>query len=257
MTFGHQLVLNTSTIIDPAGDVPLEDELAAAAAAGWTHVELRGPRIVNRPDLPEMLDLNGLTAFSINAVELARGEDAFVQAEEFAAAAALIGAPYVLCVSGLVREGTEEQVRAVKEIVAGHGVRTAFEFIGFERFAVRDLPSALEVARAAGVEVVIDFHHWFGGGNRLEDLLTLRPGELAVVHVNDLPAGDVSTFTDADRQLPGEGARPITKVFAAIAATGYDGPVSVETFHPEHWARGPHVAAALAAEATGRWVRGL
>lgn len=256
MTFAHQLALNTSTIVDPDGDVPLEDELAGAAAAGWTHVELRGPRIVGRDDLPDLMTRHGLSALSINAVELARGADALVQAEQFARAGALVEAPYLLAVSGTVLDGMADQVREVKRIGASHGLRTAFEFLGFERFAVRNLLGAIEIARAAEVQVVIDFHHWFSGGCSLDDLGRLRDDELAIVHLNDLPAGDPPSFDDADRQLPGEGGSPISEVLAAIEDTGYTGPTSVETFNPAHWELGPRRAAELAATATAAWIDG-
>jgi sugar phosphate isomerase/epimerase len=253
MSVQRPIALNTSTIIDPDGDVSLEDELAGAAAAGWTHLELRGPRVAGRDDLPDLMSAHGLSALTINAVELARGAQALEQAEQFARAGALVEAPYLLAVSGTELDGMADQVVEVKRIAASFGLRTAFEFLGFERFAVRDLRGAIEIARAADVEVVIDFHHWFSGGCSIEDLELLRDDELAIVHLNDLPAGDPLSFTDADRQLPGEGGSPIREVLAAIEATGYAGPASVETFNPTHWALGPGPAAAAAAAATAAW----
>lgn len=257
MSFDHVLTLNTSTIIDPDGDTSLEDELAGAAAAGWTQLELRGPRLIDRADLPDLMTQHGLSALSVNAVELARGAGALVQAGEFARAGALVEAPYLLAVSGTELDGMAEQVTEVRKIGASYGLKTAFEFLGFERFAVRDLLGALEIARSAGVDVVIDFHHWFSGGCSLDDLAQLRDGELAIVHVNDLPAGDPLSFRDADRQLPGEGGSPITEVFTAIQATGYTGPVSVETFNPAHWELGPAKAAEVAAAASTAWTASL
>lgn len=240
-------VLNTSTIIDPFGPVPLEEELAACHDAGYTEVELRGPRVAGRADLPALLDAHELTALSVNAVELGRGDEAVEQAAQYAEVAAACSIPYVLCVPGPQRDGLEPALEKVATIVADAGATLAFEFMGFTWSAVRTLREACSVARAVGdLPVVLDYFHWLAGPNRSEDLEQLRSGELVIAHVNDAPDGEVASMADADRVLPGQGAQPVGRLTRDILATGYDGPMSVELFDPRLWDLGPATAARLA-----------
>lgn len=243
-------VLNTSTVVDPEGAVPLEDEFAGCQEAGFSEVEVRGPRVAGRHDVAALLRGHGLRAVSVNAIELGKGSEALRQAEQYAAVAQACSIPYVLCVPGPERHGLEAAVEKAATIVADAGATLAFEFMGFPWSAVRTLSEACAVTRSVGgLPVVLDYFHWFAGPNRTEDLGALRPGELAVVHVNDAPPGEVASMADADRVLPGAGAQPVVRLTHDIMATGYDGPFSVELFDPRLWDVGPRAAARMTREA--------
>lgn len=236
-----RVALNGSTL----GPCPLDEELAAAAAAGFSLVELRAPKLEGVADLPERLRRHGLAAWSINSLEHVGEADLLEEARRLAAAAAAVGCPYVLAVPGRTRKGLEDALGELAAACRAEGAELAFEFMGFTWSAVRTLGEAVAVADAAGgLPVVIDTFHWASGGSSLGDLERLDPARIAVVHVNDA-ASDVAELGDADRVLPGEGALPLDDLYDTLGRIGYDGVFSVELFNPEFWARGPAEAAAL------------
>ena len=70
------------------------------------------------------------------------------------------------------------------------------------------------------------------------------------VHINDAPPGDIMTLDDSMRVLPGEGVIDLTGFLGAIAARGYDGPVSIELFSERLRAMSPEDAAQRAFDTT-------
>lgn len=235
--------MNTATL----GGRCLEEALDACARAGFTEVELRGPELIGRLDIEELLVAHGINAISISAVELSGTRaEAVDQAKRYAELAASASIPYVLCVPGRARDGLEHALAEIAVICQDQGVTPAFEFMGFPWCSVRTLRESLDIARdVGGLPVVLDYFHWFAGPNEYADLARLRPGELAVTHINDAPAGDISRLRDADRVLPGYGGQPVVELTRRIADTGYAGPYSVELFNPHLWELGARTAANL------------
>lgn len=247
-----RVALNGSTL----GPCPLDEELAAAAAAGFALVELRAPKLAGVADLGERLRRHGLAAWSINSLERVGEAGLLDEARRLAAAAAAVACPYVVAVPGRTRAGLEDAVGELGAACRAEGAELAFEFLGFSWSAARTLGEAVAVADAAGgLPVVIDAFHWASGGSDLEDLRRLDPARLAVVHVNDAPTREVERLGDADRVLPGAGVLPLTGLYQALNEIGYDGVLSVELFNPELWARGPAEAAALSYAAVSALAR--
>jgi sugar phosphate isomerase/epimerase len=220
-----QIALNGSTL----GPCGLDEELTAAAQAGFGLVELRAPKLEGVTDLKRRLVERGLRALSINSLEGAGERDLREPARRQAAWAAECGAPYVVCVPGRRREGIEDAVASLAEICRAEGAELAFEFMGFEWSAVRTLPAALAVHPGP---VVIDTFHWSLGGSSLADLSACDPDRIAIVHVNDAPSVDLASLADEDRVLPGEGVLRLDGFYRALLETGWDGVLSVELFSP-------------------------
>ncbi len=220
-----RIACNGSTL----GGMPLAEELAAAAGAGFELVELRAPKVAAVPDLPGLLKRHGLAAWSINSLERAGEQDLGEAARRQAAWAASCGAPYVVCVPGAVREGLEEVLAELRAACLAEGAELAFEFMGFNWSAVRTLADALLVQPGP---VVIDTFHWALGDGDLAVLAGCDPARIAVVHVNDAPSRDLAGLADADRVLPGQGVLELGGFYGTLAGIGFDGVYSVEVFTP-------------------------
>lgn len=220
-----QIALNGSSL----GPCSLDEELTAAASAGFRLVELRAPKLEGVTDLRQRLASHGLRALSVNSLEGAGERELREPARRQAAMAAACGAPYVVCVPGRRRDGLEEAVASLAEVCRQEGAELAFEFMGFAWSAVRTLPGALAVHPGP---VVIDTFHWSLGGSSLEDLRACDPARIALVHVNDAPSEDLAALTDEDRVLPGDGVLRLDGFYRALLETGYDGVLSLELFSP-------------------------
>jgi 2-keto-myo-inositol isomerase len=246
-----RIALNGATL----GPCSLQEELAAAAAAGFDLVELRAPKLHQAPDLRAALEAHGLQAWSINSLEgVGETPGLEVEARRLATRAAAAGCPYVLCVPGRSRAGLEEAVATLAAACAAEGAELAFEFMGFGWAAVRTLTDALAVADAAGeIPVVVDVFHWAAGGGTFAELEGLDPDRVAIVHLNDAPDRPLETLGDADRLLPGDGVLPLQGFIDVLRGRGFDGVVSVELFNPELWAEGPEAAARRARASVAQW----
>ena len=54
---------------------------------------------------------------------------------------------------------------------------------------------------------------------------------------------------DADRVMPGHGVIPLREILRRLRQRGYDGPLSLELFHPGYWSRDPIAVAVEARRA--------
>ena len=165
--------------------------------------------------------------------------------------AAEAGCPFLIaCASGGTgsTQRAAEDFAAICEIGAPLGVGYALEYIGaFPQ--VKDIPSGLEIVRLANQpngKLLIDIFHTFRGGSTVNDFDLPRGDEVGLVHVNDVPAGDITQMNDANRVLPGDGALPLTQALEKLQAHGFAGALSVEIFNEEWWAR-PYAETAAAA----------
>jgi 2-keto-myo-inositol isomerase len=224
------IAINLSTL----GDIPLDDQLAAAAGAGFEMVELRAPQLVGVTDLAARLAAHGLRACSINSLEGVGERDLLDEAGRLSELAASCGCPYVVAVPGRRQDSLAVELARLGAACSTEGAQLAFEFMGFEWSAVRSLAQAAAVYDGP---LVVDTFHWCLGDGALDALRSLDPGRLALVHVNDAPSTDLTRLGDADRLLPGEGVLDLAPFYAALRDIGYDGVYSVELFSPVSAAR--------------------
>ncbi|MFI7648549.1 sugar phosphate isomerase/epimerase family protein [Micromonospora sp. NPDC049460] len=168
--------------------------------------------------------------------------------------AAAISAPVLVLVSGGLPDGSRDidgaraDVRdAIGELVPyarAAGVRLAVEplhpMFCSDRCVVASLGQALDLVApypAETVGVVVDTYHlWWDDQVWAQIARAGREGRIACFQIADwltpLPAGVL-----LGRGLPGTGCVELRRFREAVDAAGYDGPVEVEVFAEEVWAR--------------------
>jgi sugar phosphate isomerase/epimerase len=118
-----------------------------------------------------------------------------------------------------------------------------------DRCVVSTLDRALAIAEPHpldSVGVVVDTYHvWWD--DRVYETIRRAGPRIAAFHLADwttpLPAGVLT-----GRALPGSGCIELAQLWRAVDAAGYTGPVEVEVFNDELWARpGPDILAAYRA----------
>ena len=154
------------------------------------------------------------------------------------------------------------RLREAAPVLADHGVRLGLEYVSprtrradaaftfvHTMAALREL---IAEAQQPNVGLMLDTFHWHCAGEGVDDLRALRADEVAVVHVNDAPAGiGLDRLDVRNRDLPGAtGVIDLAGFMSALRAIGYDGPVTAEPTHPRWVERsGEEATAETAADA--------
>ena len=226
-----------------------------AAGAGFESVGIWADPMEAQPDpaqyageLPQTCEQSGLTISEMCFVggwmwgEQAAKEAALAQARARAELACAAGCPLIIaCASGGVGdiEAAARDFRALCDIGYATDVSFALEYIGmFEQ--VKDLRTGLEIVRKANHpkgKLLIDTFHSFRGGSVVEDFSLPTGDEVGLVHINDVPQGDIMQMADSHRIMPGAGALPLKEALSRLADNGYEGAVSVEVFSQDWWDR--------------------
>jgi sugar phosphate isomerase/epimerase len=111
------------------------------------------------------------------------------------------------------------------------GIPLAFETTNTFRSDVSfvfNLRDAVELARAAGVGVVLDLHAcWFERG--FADLVRANVDLIALVQVSDFVLG---TFDTPNRAVPGDGDVPLERLLGSVLDAGYEGAFDLELLGP-------------------------
>jgi len=260
------IALNTVTL---SREIAADEAAKLATAAGFEGVGLWYDRLAALEEKEGSLD--PVTDLALRVEEIcylggwmwATGEareNALVAAEARAEMAAAVGSPVLIaCASGGTGDPAQaaRDFQAICDIGAKFGVVMALEYIGaFEQY--HDIKSGLELVRAAdhpNGKLLIDIFHSFRGGTTVEDFKLPRGDEVALVHLNDVPAGDIMQMNDSHRVLPGEGVLPLREALGYLGDNGYAGALSVEVFSEELWALPPAETARRAYEATAALLR--
>lgn len=240
-------------------------EIRLAGAAGFDLIEFRAPKLeafLRSGSLAELKALLGaarLEPLSINAIEQVNTRPASGAAaldeecERLAGWAAALGCPTLVVVPGFLREPEPKReivaraadtLAPLAERAAAHGVRLGFEFLGFGNCTVNRLATAREIVRrlmSPHVGLVIDTFHFYLGGEPVELLRELEPGELLVFHVNDAEPQPRSfgALADRHRLLPGRGVIPLREIWSALQERKLIDHASLELFRPEYWEQPP------------------
>ena len=134
---------------------------------------------------------------------------------------------------------------ACAQVLKDHGCRLGLEFVGPKTSRdgrkhdfIHTMDQMLALAREIGtgnVGLLLDCWHWYTARHTAEDIKKLTNDDVVYVHVNDAPAGiDVDAQVDNVRAMPGAtGVIDIASFLQALAAIGYDGPVTAEPFSKE------------------------
>jgi sugar phosphate isomerase/epimerase len=132
-----------------------------------------------------------------------------------------------------------ERLGRLADVLAPAGMKLALNFLpapadradgGFE-FIHQAEPLLLLVnsLRRENVGVVLDAWNWWVGGGDLEKIRALRPEQVLIVRLADIPAGtELASITQEQRVMPGEGGTiDASALLALLDELGYDGPVSL------------------------------
>jgi sugar phosphate isomerase/epimerase len=245
--------LNTSTI----RPVPLAAKIPLIAAAGFRYVELWNDEIDAHlatggtlADVRKRLDDSGLTVASVIALMgwADAGESdlpsVWAECDRRLEQAAAVGSKGIVVSppGGDVPDSVMlDRLAIIRERAAQFGVEPWLEFLGFvDKYKTQN--SVLSLARTfrPTMPIVSDTYHLMRGGGSLEGLLELKPSELGIFHINDLPANPpIAIQTDNDRVMLGEGTLDLPNVIQFLKKIGYEGPVSLELFNEKLWANDP------------------
>lgn len=266
--------LNTSTIRPGS----MTTKIRAAAQAGFQALEpwnrdvddyLRYGRTIE--SLRNLLAEHNMPLVSMIAVmgfigcEAAERPAQLAEARRRMEQAAALGSPFIVASppagqTDIQRCGDDyaELMALGREI----GVRPAMEFLGFveQINSIRAARAIMESSGGADATIVLDWFHMVRGDGRdtmLDDLAALRPEQIAIVHLDDVPYNKPwSEMGDHDRVYPGEGDIPLAELFRVLASIGYRGPVSLELFNRSLWDGDPFRTAAEGYRKSLPWFQG-
>ncbi|MDP2780896.1 bifunctional sugar phosphate isomerase/epimerase/4-hydroxyphenylpyruvate dioxygenase family protein [Devosia sp.] len=245
-----------------SGDLP--EKLEAIAAAGFDGVEIfendflaydQSPREVAK----RVADL-GLTITLFQPFrdfeglpEPQRGQ-AFERAERKFDLMGELGTDLILIcsnVSPLALGGIDRaaaDLRALGERAARRGLRVGYEALAWGRH-VNDHRDAWEIVRRAdhaNVGLILDSFHTLSRGIDPDSIRAIPGDKIFIVQLADAPRIDMDLlyWSRHFRNMPGEGDLPVTDFMRAVAATGYNGPVSLEIFNDQFRSGSPRAIAA-------------
>jgi len=241
----------------------LATDIAVAGKAGFDFVEIWAAKLIgylDRGGLPALrrdLRRAEVTPATLNSVERITFNDPsghIRMLEEFqrlCRVAEAIGCETILVVPSprpkRVSDGAieRESVRALRELsrlAKPHGVRLAYEFLGFADCTVNSLAQCaaiVEKVARPNVGLVLDTFHFFAGGSTLASIRAVDPRHIFMVHLNDVERAPRRKMHDALRLYPGKGIIPLRGILRELRGIGYTGQMSVEIFRPQYWSRSP------------------
>ncbi len=245
--------LNSSTI----QPTPLLEKVRIAGRLGYDAVELWNDEITEfeeHSSLGELKRIIGDAGLRVASV-IALGNWLTSDGETYRRAldecrrrmdqAAALGSPVIVASPP---QEVVEQSRAVERYAEllrlgrRHGVKPALEFLGFVD-GIKTLHAALAIAEATrdpDATIVADVYHMLRGGGGLDDLLKVKGSQVAIFHMDDMPAKPpFLEQTDFDRVMLGDGVVDLKAVIAHLRAIDYQGALSLELFNKTLWAHDP------------------
>jgi 4-hydroxyphenylpyruvate dioxygenase len=123
------------------------------------------------------------------------------------------------------------------ERTARHGIRMGFEALAWGRH-INDHRDAWEVVRRAdnpNVGLILDSFHSLSRKIECNSIRSIPADRIFIVQLFDAPLMDMELlqWSRHYRNMPGEGELPVIDFMRAVAATGYDGTISLEIFNDQ------------------------
>jgi 4-hydroxyphenylpyruvate dioxygenase len=229
----------------------LEEKLAAAAAAGFTGVEIFEPDLIASSLSPE--------AIAARADELGLSIDLYQPFRDFEAVPPAqlrrnlarahakfdvmrrLGARTILVCSNVSADAIDdddlaaEQLATLAAAAADHGLRVAYEALAWGRH-VSQYDHAWAIVRAAdhpALGTCLDSFHILSRGTPLDAIDEIDPAKLFFLQLADAPhlAMDVLQWSRHHRCFPGQGGFPLADFTRRVLESGYAGPLSLEVFN--------------------------
>ncbi len=150
-----------------------------------------------------------------------------------------------------------ERLGAVATVLQENGIRFGLEFVGPQDNVIgrrykfintlAEVLHLIDKLPSDNVGVMLDSYHLYVGEATLSEIASLPESMIVQFHINDAyPGIPRAELKDLKRLLPGYGTIPLVPMLQAVADTGYDWTVSIETFNEEVKALGPAEAAKTA-----------
>ena len=248
---GAEALKTSIATVSISGD--LREKLAAIAAAGFDGVEIfendflafdGSPAEVGRMVRDHGLEITLFQPFrDFEGMPEPQRSRAFDRAERKFDLMGELGTDLMLVcsnVSPLSLGGIDraaDDFRELGELAAKRGLRVGYEALAWGRH-INDHRDAWEIVRRAdhpNIGLILDSFHTLA---RRVDVETIRaiPGDrIFIVQLADAPLIDMDLlyWSRHFRNMPGEGDLPVVDFMRAVAATGYDGPLSLEIFNDQ------------------------
>ncbi|WP_116653618.1 bifunctional sugar phosphate isomerase/epimerase/4-hydroxyphenylpyruvate dioxygenase family protein [Pelagibacterium sediminicola] len=241
----------------------LPEKLSAIAAAGFDGVEIFEADFLTFDKTPEDVaamardhglditlfqpfrDFEGLPE-PLRQAAFSRAQHKFDLMERLSTDLVLICSsvsPHAL--GGIDRAAAD--LRALGDIAAGRGLRIGYEALAWGRH-VRDHRDAWEIVRRAehpNVGLILDSFHSLSRDIPSDSIRAIPGDKIFFVQLADAPAMDMDLlhWSRHYRNMPGQGDLPVVDFMAAVAATGYSGPYSLEIFNDQFRGRAPQAVA--------------
>lgn len=234
--------------------LPLEERIAAAAAAGYRGIGLWHGDLVNLleqggryRDLRRMLESDGMRHIELEYVgdwftEGERRQRADAMRQDLFAAADELGARHIKVMPPFGNESWARQ-RLIDEYgrlcteAATHGLLMPIEMIPFSNLPTLDAVLAVAAgADAANGGLLIDIWHVVRSGASYEDILRVPARYILAAELDDAELalhGDMAEDTMRHRKLCGEGEFDVPAFIDAMTRAGYRGPYGVEILSDE------------------------
>ncbi len=140
-----------------------------------------------------------------------------------------------------------DDLRELGEIAVERGLRVGYEALAWGRY-VSDHRDAWEIVRRAShpnVGLILDSFHSLARRIDPESIRSIPRDRIFIVQVADAPRIDMDLlhWSRHFRNMPGEGDLPVAEFVRAVAATGYDGPLSLEIFNDQFRGGSPRAIA--------------
>ena len=251
-----------SSVIRPT---PLKDKIRIAAEAGYDGIELWINDLEEHEaaggslkDLAAEIKDKGL--FVPNVIGLwgcmpptqPEFDESLTATRERMRRAAEVGALHVAAIPAPDRPdfdlkwGADRYRDLIKIGRDDYNIKVACEFVGFLK-GVHRLGQGAALALDADDPdacLVMDTFHLYRGGSGFEGVGHMNGEFIAVFHWNDVPPTPPrEELEDQHRIYPGDGILPLKRTLELLRKINYRGPLSLETFNPEHWKQDPAVVA--------------
>ncbi|MGV0820440.1 bifunctional sugar phosphate isomerase/epimerase/4-hydroxyphenylpyruvate dioxygenase family protein [Martelella sp. AMO21009] len=231
----------------------LREKLAAIAATGFDGVEIfendflafdESPREVGRMVRDHGLEISLFQPFrDFEGMPEPQRTRAFDRAERKFELMNELGADLMLVcssVSPIALGGIDriaEDFRQLGELAARHGIRVGYEALAWGRH-VSDHRDAWEVVRRAehpNIGLILDSFHTLARKIDPETIRSIPGDRIFFVQLADAPKIDMDLlyWSRHFRNMPGEGDLNVAGFMRAVAATGYDGVLSLEIFNDQ------------------------
>jgi len=160
-------------------------------------------------------------------------------------------------VTGAVIDKTVRTVGLVSKMAKKMGVRVDLEIVGNPSFSLRKIDEALivlERLQDENVFLALDNLCLYEGENETDEVRKIPVEKIAIVHANDARKKSVRDYTLQERLFPGDGDLELKTFYGILKEKEYRGPVSVEIFNEEIWAKDPKEAAQRAWQSIQRFL---